>query len=345
MTQLNKTEGLNDAAVRAARTLHGYNEIPQPARRGAARLIGEVVREPMFLLLLSAAGIYLLIGSLDEGLLLAGFALLSIGLTVFQEHRSERALQALRELATPTVRVIRAGALRRIPARELVPGDCMFLDEGERVAADAIVRQGIGITVDESLLTGESVPVRKRSSDRQPDLATSRPGGDDSPVVYAGTLICSGHGQAEVLSIGAATEMGRIGKAIDQVDVAATPLQQSLRALILRFAFLALGVSLVLFLWYGLSRGDWLQGALSALALGMAMLPEEFPMAFTILLALAAWQLAQRKVLARRPVVLQTLGGVTLLCVEAGRWFELPTDRAWHTQGAAGSGSRARPTH
>ncbi len=316
MRHHNETEGLNDSAVLVARTLHGYNEIPQASKRGAARLIGEVVREPMFLLLLSAAGIYLLIGSLDEGLLLACFALLSIGLTVFQEHRSERALQALRELATPTVRVIRAGAIRRIPARELVPGDWMFLDEGERVAADAIVRHGIGITVDESLLTGESVPVRKCSAETQPDRSRSYPGGDDSPLVYAGTLICSGHGQAEVLSVGVATEMGRIGKAIDQVDLAATPLQQSLRTLILRFALLALGVSLVLFLWYGLSRGDWLQGALSALALGMAMLPEEFPMAFTILLALAAWQLAQRKVLVRRPVVLQTLGGVTLLCVD-----------------------------
>ena len=133
--------GLSEDEARHRLAAHGPNAIEDRERRGLAATLGEVAREPMFLLLLVAAAIYLLVGDLGEGLLLGGFALLSVGLVIFQQRRGERALDALRELATPHTRVLRAGQVRRVATREIVPGDWIVLGEGERVAADAVLRQ------------------------------------------------------------------------------------------------------------------------------------------------------------------------------------------------------------
>ena len=271
----------------------------------------------MFLLLLVAAAIYLLLGDLGEGLLLGGFALLSVGLVVFQQRRSARALDALRELSAPQARVWRGGQSRRIAAREIVPGDWIVLGEGERVAADAVLRQAQALTVDESLLTGESVPVRKRASDAPLAAAAAEPpGGDDLSQVYAGTLVTTGHGLAEVRATGRHTQVGRIGASLAAIEPLATPLQLSLRRLVRLFGTLALAGSALLVLWHGLRSGDWVQGLLAGIALGMAMLPEEFPMALAVFLALGAWRLARIQVLARHPAVVEALGAASVLCVD-----------------------------
>jgi Ca2+-transporting ATPase len=316
MTIAADLSGLSAAQVSERRVRFGANVLQDPERHGFVQTLKSVFAEPMFLLLVGAAAIYLVIGDLGEGLLLLVFALMTVGLVVLQERRSERALDALRALAAPQVRVIRDGEVQRIPASDLVPGDLFLLGEGERVAADALLRDGQGVSIDESLLTGESVPVRKRvqPGPDMPEAAT--PGGDDLPWAYAGTLVVAGHGVAEVTTIGAHTQVGRIGATLAAIDTTGTPLEQQLRRLVHVAALGALLLSLTLVAWYGLQRGNWLQGVLSGIALGMGMLPEEFPMALSVLLALGAWRLAKLKVLARRPAVIEALGAVTVLCVD-----------------------------
>ena len=316
MTSARVPAGLSSDEARQRLLRHGRNDIGERERRGLWHTLAGIAQEPMFLLLLAAAAIYLVIGNLGDGLLLAFFALMTLSLVVVQERRSERALDALRELAAPLARVIRDGRPQRLSAGELVPGDVVLIGEGERVPADGAVREAASLVVDESLLTGESVPVRKIASVAAVDIAQSAPGGDDLPYVYAGTLVVAGRATAEVLATGRQTRVGRIGASLASIDVVATPLEQQLRGLVRTFGLPALVTSTLLVLWYGLQRGQWLAGALSGIALGMAMLPEEFPMALVVFLALGAWRLARRQVLTRRPAVIEALGAVTVLCVD-----------------------------
>ncbi|KQW37759.1 cation-translocating P-type ATPase [Rhizobacter sp. Root404] len=316
MSQAELPQGLSDDEAGRRLSTHGPNEIEDRERHGLASTLRGVATEPMFLLLLVAAAIYLVLGDLGEGLLLAFFAVVTVGLVIFQERRSEHALDALRGLASPHVRVVRGGQVRRIAARELVPGDLFLVGEGERVAADGIAREAGGLAVDESLLTGESVPVRKRASQQAAGASAEPIGGDDTPHVYASTLAVSGHALVEVLATGRGTRVGRIGASLADIETAPTPLQRHLRRLVQVFGAVAVLTSAALVAWYGLQRGDWMQGVLSAIALGMAMLPEEFPMTLTVFLALGAWRLARIKVLARRPAVIEALGAATVLCVD-----------------------------
>jgi Ca2+-transporting ATPase len=308
--------GLSEEEAGRRLSTHGPNEIEDREQHGLLSTLRGVATEPMFLLLLVAAGIYLVLGDLGEGLLLAFFAVVTVGLVIFQERRSEHALDALRELAAPQVRVMRGGQVRRIAARELVPGDLFLVGEGERIAADGIAREASGLSIDESLLTGESVPVRKSASHLPAAPATEPADGDDTPYVYASTLAVSGHGVVEVLATGRETRVGRIGASLANIETAPTPLQHHLRRLVRVFGAVAIIASASLVVWYGLQRGNWMQGVLSAIALGMAMLPEEFPMALTVFLALGAWRLARIKVLSRRPAVIEALGAATVLCVD-----------------------------
>ncbi|MEP6505975.1 MAG: cation-transporting P-type ATPase, partial [Betaproteobacteria bacterium] len=171
-------QGLAAEAVAPLRARHGFNELASSDRRGLLRTVRGVLTEPMFVLLIAAAGLYLVMGDLGEGLLLCFFALVTVGLVVVQEGRSERALQALRALAAPQVRVLRGGATARIAARELVPGDLFLLDEGERVPADGVARAGDALSLDESLLTGESIPVRKAVLAHGRAAESAGPGGE-----------------------------------------------------------------------------------------------------------------------------------------------------------------------
>ncbi|MES2979950.1 MAG: cation-translocating P-type ATPase [Pseudomonadota bacterium] len=308
--------GLSSAEARARQHQFGPNEIEASEGNRWWRILRGIAAEPMFMLLLAAAGVYLLLGDLGEGLLLSAFAGLTIILVVWQERRSERALDALRALSVPQVRVMRDGQLQRIAARELVPGDMLLLVEGERVAADAIVREGVQLLVDESLLTGESVPVRKNAAIDPVYTASAIPGGDDLPFAFAGTLVMEGRGIAEVYATGPRTRSGAIGLSLAAIATSATPLQLHLKRLVLWLGAGAGGLSVFLVVWWGLTRGDWLQGLLAGIAAAMSMLPEEFPMALSVFLALGAWRLARLKVLVRQPAAVEALGGVTMLCVD-----------------------------
>ncbi|MFY7855651.1 MAG: cation-translocating P-type ATPase, partial [Rubrivivax sp.] len=310
------------SAAEAARRLaqDGPNALPAGERRTVWKIVRETLREPMFLLLLAAAVLYLAVGDLAEGLTLLGFVLVTLALTLVQEGRAERSVEALRDLTSPRALVVRDGLPQRIAGREVVRGDCLQLREGDRVPADARVVVCEGLRVDESLLTGEAVPVGKRAAPEEgpapAGASVPRPGGDDQPFVYAGTLVVQGQALACVTATGPRSEIGRIGTALAQGAAEPTPLQRQTARLVRRLALLALVLSLVLVAVHGALRGDWLQAVLAGIALAMAMLPEEYPMVLALFPALGARRLARQGVLTRRITAIETLGATSVLCVD-----------------------------
>ena len=306
--------GLTDEESFRRLSEEGPNELPSAKRRGLLHIGLEVIREPMFILLLACGSLYLLLGDVKEALLLLGFVFVVAGITFLQERKTERALEALRDLSSPRALVIRSGEQKRIAGREVVRGDLLLLSEGDRVPADSIVISSTSTSVDESLLTGESIPVSKAPADGSIDLG--RPGGDNTPFLFSGTLVVQGQAIAEVRATGPRTEMGKIGKALQTLEVENTPLQRQTGRLVKVFALIGLGMCSALVLVLGLTRGDWLKGLLAGLTLGMAMLPEEFPVVLTIFLALGAWRLSRHNVLTRRIPAVETLGATTALCVD-----------------------------
>ncbi len=306
--------GLSEADAAERLKTYGPNDLPSSKPRSIWLIAWSVVREPMFLLLLAAGAIYLLLGDRAEALLLLGFVFVIIGITLYQERKTERALEALRDLSSPRALVIREGKRRRIPGREVVCGDILVLSEGDRVSADAVLLSSENLSADESLLTGESVPVRKITGDAS--VAIAHPGGDDLPFVYSGTLVVQGHGIALAQATGLATELGKIGKALQSLKTEETPLQKEIRRLVKILAAVGISLSVVVALLYALMRGSLLNGLLAGVALAMSLLPEEFPVILTIFLALGAWRISQSRVLTRRMPAVETLGSATILCVD-----------------------------
>jgi Ca2+-transporting ATPase len=300
--------GLTSAEAARRLAVTGPNVLPRANQRGVATIALETMREPMFFLLLAAAAIYLLLGDLGEGLFLLAGAALTVGLVIVQAARSERALQALRDLAEPFALVVRDGARQRIPTRDLVPGDILLVAEGERLPADALLRAGDPLDLDESVLTGESAPVLKSPEPAARD--------DVAANLFAGTVVTRGHGLAEVRATAGHTAFGRIGASLAAIEEAPTPLQKAARRLTGVLGMLALAVCLLTVLAYGLLREDWLGGALSGLTLSIALIPEEFPMVLAVFMALGAWRLARRRVLVRRPAAIEALGAASVLCVD-----------------------------
>jgi P-type Ca2+ transporter type 2C len=306
--------GLTEEQVRERLEQDGYNELPSSAERNMLAIALGVAREPMFLLLLVSAGIYLTLGDVREALILSVSIFVIMGITIFQERKTERALEALRDLSSPRALVVRDGEQKRIPGREVVRDDILILTEGDRVPADAVLFECNDLMVDESLLTGESVPVRKKAWDGMQSL--TRPGGDDLPFVYSGTMLVQGRGVARVLATGPRTEFGKIGKALESVETDETFLQKRSGVLIRNFAAIGLSLCALVVLLYGITRGDWIGGFLGGIALAMSLLPEEIPVVLTVFLALGAWRMSQRQVLTRRMPAIETLGSATVLCVD-----------------------------
>jgi len=315
--QAKQIKGLSRTEAEKKLKTEGYNELPSSKKRNILAIAFEVVKEPMFLLLVACGSIYLFLGEPQDALMLLGFVFIMIGITIYQEGKTEKALDALRDLSSPRALVIRDGERIRIPGRDVVTGDMVCLSEGDRVPADGVVVWARNLTVDESLLTGESIAVRKSSSEGDPEcLKMEKPGGEDIPCVYSGTLVVQGQGIACIKAAGIHTEIGNIGKALQTVIQEDTLLQKE-TARIVKAVFL---IALVLFglvvLVYGLTRGSWMDGVLSGITLAMAMLPEEFPVVLTIFLALGAWRISQKQVLTRKMAAVETLGAATVLCTD-----------------------------
>ncbi|MBT2189055.1 cation-translocating P-type ATPase [Sphingobium nicotianae] len=307
--------GLSTQQAQARLDAEGPNELPRARSRTVWRIAIEVLREPMLALLLAGGVAYLLLGSLAEALILLGFASFSIAVTVVQETRTEHVLEALRDLSSPRALVIRGGERVRIAGREVVRGDLLVLEQGDRIAADAYLVEATDLQTDESLLTGESVPVRKRAG-MSDDPRAHRPGGEDLPFVYSGTLITRGAGVAEVTATGPASEIGRIGQSLATLDSEPPRLRRE-TARIVRLCAIGAGLmTLMVVVLFGLLRGGWIDAVLAGIAIGMSLLPEEFPVVLTIFMAMGAWRIAQAGVLTRRAAAIETLGAATILCTD-----------------------------
>jgi Ca2+-transporting ATPase len=306
--------GLDGAEAASRLAAEGFNELPQDRRPTAWRTVWRTCTEPMFLLLVAAGALYVALGDLREALLLLFAVTVVMTITIVQERRTERVLEALRDMTSPRALVIRDGVQQRIPGREVVRGDLLLLAEGDRVPADAVMLSGGAVEVDESLLTGEAVAVTKRPWDGREDFTT--PGGDGLPFLYAGTVLVRGQAVAESRRVGAATELGRIGAALREVRVERTPLQQEIARLVGLFAPAALLLCAAIVLILGFARGDWTGGMQAGITAAMSLLPEEFPVVLTVFLALGAWRLSRHRVLTRQVAVIEALGAATVLCVD-----------------------------
>jgi len=280
------------------------------------RIAIEVLREPMLALLLAGGVAYLLLGDLAEALILLAFATFSVAVTVIQETRTEHVLEALRDLSAPRALVIRDGTRLRIAGREVVRDDLLVLEQGDRIAADAVLVEAADLQADESLLTGESLPVGKAVATRDVAEDNRRPGGEGQPYVYSGSLVTRGSGIARVLATGPRSEIGRIGQSLATLDTEAPRLRRETTRIVTWCAIGGGAVALLVVLLFGLLRGGWIEAVLAGIAIGMSMLPEEFPVVLTVFLAMGAWRIGKAGVLTRRAAAIETLGSATVLCTD-----------------------------
>jgi P-type Ca2+ transporter type 2C len=306
--------GLTSTEAARRLVLEGANELAQDGRRRVWQIAFGVLREPMLLMLLAAGAIYISLGDLEEALLIVVLASASVVVTIVQEARSERVLDALRDLTSPRALVLRDGERKRIPGREVVRGDLVILNEGDRVPADATLTACQNLEADESLLTGEAVPVRKARGSELP--SDTRPGGDDLPFVYSGSLIVRGQGVAEVTATGPRSEIGKIGKSLSGIESEPPPIQTETRRLVRLFAIGGVSISILFTVLYGWLQAAWLNAFLGGIALSMALLPEEFPVILTVFMVMGAWRISRAGVLTRRSAAIETLGAATVLCTD-----------------------------
>jgi Ca2+-transporting ATPase len=313
--EVDRRSGLTHEEAARRLSENGYNELPSAKPRHVLTIALSVAREPMFMLLVACGTLYLLLGSKQEALMLLGFVFVVIGITFVQERKTERALGALRNLSSPRALVVRGGKQERIPGREVVLDDLIILAEGDRVPADAILLESAHMSVDESALTGESVPVRKRASHGHPQ-ETCVPGGNDLPFIFSSTLVVQGKGMAVVVRTASDTAIGKIGKALATIEQKPTRLQSEIAEIVKQVSWISFALASVITLWYGATRGDWLNGFLAGLTLAMALLPEELPVVLTVFLGLGAWRISREKVLTRQIPAIEMLGAATVLCVD-----------------------------
>ena len=336
--------GLDESEAQCRLVEFGPNTLEHVRTRNLWRIITGTLREPMFLLLIAASALYLFLGDRAEGLFLTTAAVATIALVVFQEARSERALKALRELGAPTARVIRGGQERVTPVTGLVPGDIVLIAEGQRLPADCVLVDGEVLSIDESMLTGESAPVSKAvvPSTRQIGQVGSVP----DAQLFAGTLVVAGQGIAQVTVTGANTALGKIGTSLSGIDSGPTPLQKTTGRMVFWLGLLALIFACVVVVAYGLLRGDWKEGALAGITIAISLIPEEFPVVLAVFMALGSWRLARHRVLVRRGAAIETLGGATLLCVDkTGTLTEnrMTVEKMWSLSGEGGPDNPALP--
>jgi Ca2+-transporting ATPase len=303
-------------AAEAAQRLKGAgpNELASSKPRTILAIALDTIREPMFLLLLACSILYLVLGDLGEALLLSAAIFVVMAITFVQEKRTERTLDALRDLSSPRALVVRDGVPVRIAGKEVVPDDLVLIAEGDRIPADGYIVASKALKLNESLLTGESVSVGKVEWNGTDVLGQA--GGDDTAFVYSGTLVVQGSGAFKVHATGQATAMGRIGSSLTQTIRPSSSLQQETRRVVRAVAIASLTLSVgITAIWWFRDR-DILRGILMGLTFAMSTIPEEFPVVLTVFMALGAWRISKQKVLTRQMNAIEALGSATFLCVD-----------------------------
>ena len=296
--------GLSSEEVSQRINTLGYNELPISQSKNVLQIALEVVKEPMFILLISCGTLYLLLGNYIEGVTLLCWVFVVIFITFYQYQKTEKAIDTLKKLSSPRALVIRDGKKIRIAGREVVPDDIIIINEGDRIPADGVLLESENLTVDESLLTGESISV----------LKTSQSENSENCCVYSGTLIVQGRGIMKVATTGLNTEFGKIGKSLQNIEEDQTNMQKEMKVLIRNLFIVGAMLSFIVMVAFYFTRGNFIQSLLNGLATAMAMLPEEFPVVLTVFLAIGSWRLSQKNVLVRKPSAVETLGSATVLC-------------------------------
>ncbi|MGV8152268.1 MAG: cation-translocating P-type ATPase [Candidatus Nanoarchaeia archaeon] len=308
-------KGLSEKEADSRIKKFGYNQLPKEKRKSFFKIVFEVFKEPMFILLWICWLIYLLLGDIKESFMLLGFVVIIIIITIYQENKTEKALDALRDLSSPRALVVREGISKRIPGKEVVKEDIVILTEGDRVPADAIIIACRNLSIDESLLTGESAPVRKKQS-KNLNEQIQTPGGEYGFSVYSGTVVVSGTAIALVKKTGIETEMGKIGKSLGEIKTEKTSLQKETNSLVKSFATYGIILCIIIIIMYGVVRKNWLEAFLNGVTLAMSVLPEEFPVVLTLFLGLGAWRMSKKNVLTRKQQAISELGSATVLCTD-----------------------------
>jgi Ca2+-transporting ATPase len=318
MTSKINMAGLTSAEAKKLQDKYGKNELSPQKKESFVKKVFDIVCEPMFLLLIAAAIIYFILGEPRDGAIMLIFVIGIISIDVVQEWKTDKTLSALKDLSAPHITVIRDGKEQDIPSADLVPGDLMMICEGIKIPADGAVIRCADLCIDESSLTGEAEGVWKVPSEN------AEPSADywRKDYCYAGTLVTQGTGVILVDKIGAETEYGKIGLGVATAPQEKTPLQKQTGKLVKTSAIIA-GVLFVLvgiFTWLNLTdhklAARLIESILSGVTLAMAMIPEEFPVILTVFLSMGAWRLAKKHSLVRKLPSVETLGAVSVLCVD-----------------------------
>lgn len=295
-------KGLTSSQVSEARALHGRNEVIREAHYFLTTVKG-LFKDPMLLLLLVASSLYFISGEVGNGVFMISAIFLVIGISWYQESRSRNALAALKSLTQPTSKVIRDGATVEIRREEIVVGDFMIVEEGSSVPADGVIVHSNDFSVNESILTGESMPVSKNKEENHNE-------------VFQGTTVTGGLAICEVKAIGAATSLGKIGKSLESIDEEDTPLQKQIGNFVKKMAYVGAAVFFIVWGIYYFRSHQVLSSLLKALTLAMSILPEEIPVAFTTFMALGAWRLMKLGIIVKHTKTVETLGSATVICTD-----------------------------
>lgn len=303
VTELGDIQGLSGPQVERLQRQYGKNIFRAAAQYRFLHILWDVLREPMFILLLIACSLYFILGNISEGIMMAVAMVIVTAISLYQEVKSSRALQALRQFTEPRIKVIRDGREQVVGNEELVPGDIMLLEEGMKVPADAVVLQSNDLAVNESIITGESVPVEKKETSEQ-------------NVLYQGSTIDSGKCIAEVTATGNETVLGKIGKAVATYNPSKTLLQLQINRFVRRLALFGLAGFFIIFFVNYLHYRELATSLLFALTLAMSAVPEEIPVAFSSFMALGAFKMSRLGIISRQPQVIENLGAINVLCLD-----------------------------
>ena len=292
--------GLSNAEAQSRLSKFGENLIPSEAPKTFLKQVLVVLSEPMLILLFAAGAINFLLAEFLDAAMLMVTVFIVLGISIYQSRRAENALHALKELTAPTVKVIRDGVENRISSHQLVVGDLILLSEGDRVCADAKLIETTSLACDESTVTGESAPVDKFNGDS----------------VLSGTLTTRGHGKAVVTATGIDSQLGKIGKSLQEISTDRSRLQKDVDQIVRVIGVLGVITVFLVVTIYGSTRDNWLEGGLAGIAAAMALIPEEFPVILTLFMAIGAWRMSKAKVIARQPSAIEALGSISVLCVD-----------------------------
>lgn len=305
---VDKFKGLDYAEVKNKLEKYGFNELTISTKKNTLDLFLEIMREPMFILLIASASIYIFLGDYREGLILFTATSIIIFIAFFQHRKAENALAALKKISSPQALVLRDNKQQKIPGREVVPEDIIFVNEGDRVVADGLLIEANHLWMDEAILTGESMPVQKHAISFESKM--------NENFVFSGSLVVQGTGVIKIIATGDASKFGKIGLALNDIKEERTKLQIEMKALIKHLFLIGIFISFAVIIAFFISRGEFIKAVLNGISTSMAVLPEEFPVVLTVFLAIGAWRLSKINVLTRNPSAIEYLGAVTVLCVD-----------------------------